>query len=362
MKIIKNPSTLSPDYIPDTVCAREDYIKFINGVIRKSDVPSTFVVRGNPGTGKTVLGKYLVQMNKEYRGVYVNCYVHSTDRSIVSEIIGKDNPRAYDFQNISSDRMYKVMFDIMPEKNNLIVLDEVHSLKKNQGQILYLLSRSRELGGPIIKLVILTMEEPELFLDKSTLSGLGKYNRISLKEYSYSELYEILSRRAEVAFYIGTFDKSAVERCAQLTEETGNARDAIELLKTSALLAEERDESLDEDIVVEAYNNFSPPIEDSSLINMEEDEIKLLRGLIEQTGSGTRFKSSDIKDLDPSMPDSRVYRFLRVLENSGFIKKNKIGKGYGGGVENEYSFRIPTLLLLERLTLVEDSISSRKKL
>lgn len=360
MKILKNPSVLTADYIPETIVGREEYVNLIDGMIKRDDLSSTFIIRGNPGTGKTVIGRHLIQKNREYRGVYVNCYIHPTDKAIVSEILGKDSLRNLEPTSMGQDKLSRILFDSLPERNNLIVLDEAHSLKRGHGQILYLLSRSGELGGPIMKLILLTMEEPEFFLDRSTLSGLGKYNRISLKEYDSEELYMILMQRAEKAFYEGSFDETSIESCAQLTEENGNARDAIELMKNSALLAEAKNEFLSEEIVVEAYRDFSPPLEDSSLVNLEEDEIRLLRKLIQQTGSETKFRSSELKLIDDSISDSRIYRFLRILENSGLIKKNKIGKGYGGGVENEYFFRIPSFLLLEKLSSVENSISKEK--
>lgn len=352
MKIVKNSYALSAEYVPSTIVGREEYVKLINDMIEGDGLPSTLIVRGNPGTGKTLIGKSIIQRFKRSKGIYVNCYIHSSDKSIISEIVGSSKTRNIDFSNYSED---KILFNSLQEKNNLVVLDEVHSVKKTHGQVLYLLSRSLELGGPIVKLILLTMEEPEFFLDRSTLSGLGKYNRISLKEYSSEQLYQILADRARNALYEGTYNNESIESCAELTEESGNAREAIELLKNSALLAESLNKTLTGSIVTEASRDFSPPVEDSSLINLEDYELKLLRKLVKRVGSETRFKSSDLKLIDRSILDSRIYRFLRILEDSGLVKKNKIGKGYGGGVENEYSLRVPPFLLLEKISSIEDS-------
>lgn len=353
MKIIKNSVILSQDYIPEAVIGREDRLKELEELICGSDVSSTFVVRGNPGTGKTLIGKTLLKRLKSFRGTYVNCYLNQTDRSIISTILDNPNIRLPEIGNTRAESLSSILFKELKERNNLVVLDESQSLKRVHGQIVYLLSRSKELGGPEIKLILLSMEEPEMYLDRSTLSGLGKYNRIPLKEYDANELYKIISSRAALGLYEGTYTDGAISRISELAEESGSARIAIELLRNSALYAEVRNVFLDEDAVLQAYRDFSPPLEDSSLINLDEDEIQLLRSLLESVNLENGFKTSDIKNLNRNITDSKMYKFLKTIEVSGLVKKSKIGKGYSGGVENEYVLRVPAKVLLSKLSLME---------
>jgi Cdc6-like AAA superfamily ATPase len=353
MKIIKNSNLFSQDYVPETVVGRGEYIERLKDLIRGSEVSSTFVVRGNPGTGKTLIGKYLLKELKEFRGAYVNCYVNQSDRSIVSIILNDPGVRYPDSGIMRGESLSSILLNGLSKKNNLIVLDEAHSLKRSHGQIVYLLSRSKELGGPEVKLVLLSMEEPEMFLDRSTLSGLGRYNRFSLKEYDANDLREILGLRAKIGFYDGSYTDSAINRASELAEESGSARIAIELLRNSALYAESKNLFLDEDSVLQAYRDFSPPLEDSSLINLDKEEVLLLRQLMELMGVKGRFKSSDLKSLNNSLNESRIYKFLKTIELSGLVKKSKIGKGYGGGVENEYVLRVSPQVLLGKLSLIE---------
>jgi Cdc6-like AAA superfamily ATPase len=361
MKIIKNSSIFSQDYIPEAVVSRGEYIERLKDLIRGSDVSSTFVVRGNPGTGKTLIGKYLLKELNEFRGTYVNCYVNQSDRSIASLILNDPGLRFPDVGVSRGESLSSILLKGLSKKNNLIVLDEAHSLKRSHGQIVYVLSRSKELGGPEIKLVLLSMEEPEMFLDRSTLSGLGRYNRFSLKEYDANDLYEILERRAKIGLYDGSYADSALSRVSELVEDSGNARIAIELLRNSALYAESKNLFLDEDSVLQAYRDFSPPMEDSSLVNLDEEEVHLLRELMERTGANGRFRSSDVKSLDKTLTESKIYKFLKTIELSGLIKKSKIGKGYGGGVENEYVLRVSPGVLLSKLSLIEKSFEPSEK-
>lgn len=353
MKVIKNSAILSQDYIPESVIGREDKLKELEELISGSDVSSTFVVRGNPGTGKTLIGKTLLKQLKSFRGTYVNCYINQTDRSIISTILDNPSIRLPEIGNTRGESLANILFRELNGRNNLVVLDETQSLKKAHGQIVYLLSRSKELGGPEIKLVLLSMEEPEMYLDRSTLSGIGKYNRISLKEYDANDLYKIISSRANLGLYEGAYTDGAISRISELAEESGSARVAIELLRNSALYAETRNVFLDEDSVLQAYRDFSPPLEDSSLINLEEDEILLLRSLLESVNIENGFKTSDIKNLDKNISDSKMYKFLKTIEVSGLVKKSRIGKGYSGGVENEYVLRVPPKVLLSKLSLME---------
>jgi hypothetical protein len=353
MKVIKNSAILSQDYIPESVIGREDKLNELEELISGSDVSSTFVVRGNPGTGKTLIGKTLLKQLKSFRGTYVNCYINQTDRSIISTILDNPSIMLPEIGNTRAESLANILFRELNGRNNLVVLDESQSLKKAHGQIVYLLSRSKELGGPEIKLVLLSMEEPEMYLDRSTLSGIGKYNRISLKEYDANDLYKIISSRANLGLYEGAYTDGAISRISELAEESGSARVAIELLRNSALYAETRNVFLDEDSVLQAYRDFSPPLEDSSLINLEEDEILLLRSLLESVNIENGFKTSDIKNLDKNISDSKMYKFLKTIEVSGLVKKSRIGKGYSGGVENEYVLRVPPKVLLSKLSLME---------
>ncbi|MCL4412946.1 MAG: AAA family ATPase [Candidatus Thermoplasmatota archaeon] len=354
MNIVKDIRALRQDFIPEQVLARRDVLQKTETVFRGDGISSTIILKGNPGTGKTLIARYLIKSHPNYHGYYVNCYLTPSDRAIISELITGGTFRG-DLQSAGMERLTRLLMDSLPQDRNFIVLDEAQSLRRSNASIVYLLSRSLELGGPPIKLMILTIEDPEMFMDKSTLAGIGTPKIVTLQEYNAEELNEILKQRTVLSLYEGMYTESAISLIAELSEDTGSARVAIELLNRSIQAAERNGTILDEASVLTAYKEFSPPIEENSLLDLEEWELALLSKLIENS-TDSKFRASELKSLVPDQNDSRIYRFLRHLENSGFIKKTKVGKGYGGGVENEYVFRIPPKMLEERVNKAQKTI------
>ncbi|MEM0130426.1 MAG: hypothetical protein QXW75_03065, partial [Thermoplasmatales archaeon] len=122
-----------------------------------------------------------------------------------------------------------------------------------------------------------------------------------------------------------------------------------------SFLAEAQNSYLNEGVVLQAYRDFSPPLEDSSLANLEQEDMHILRDILNELGDAASFKSTEIRNIIPGISDSKLYRLINSLELSGFIGKKKTGKGYKGGVENEYFFRVPPKVLLTKLeTLLKE--------
>jgi Cdc6-related protein, AAA superfamily ATPase len=347
MKIIKNEVPLTTEFLPDRITGRENEINLINKLMFASDAQITVLIKGRPGTGKTLLAKFLMKMHPEFNGKYVNCYVSNSDRLILSEIGGKDYWRGGDFQSSSIENIVKQIFQ-KENRKNLIVLDEVHSLKSSNNKIIYILTRSTELGLPPVKLMLLSIEDPEMFFDKNVLSSINKINQVVLKSYDATQLFEILKSRAELALYEGTYDNEALMKIAELSEASGNARFAIELLRYSAKLAELRDKVLSSDIVLESSKDYIEPIDDSALKYLDEWEVDILINFLNNLNSN-RFTTEEIRSIIPGLTEAKMYKWLRDLESSGIINKRKLSSGYGGGVRNEFSLNVQKDYLLNTL-------------
>lgn len=347
MKVIKNEIPLTTEFFPDRIIGRDQEISLINKLMFSSDAQTTVLIKGRPGTGKTLLAKFLMKLHPDYNGKYVNCYVSNSDRLILSEIGGKDYWRGGDLQSSSIESIIRQIFQ-KERRRNLVVLDEVHSLKSSNSKIIYILTRSTELELPPIKLMLLSIEDPEMFLDKSSLASINKINQIDLKNYNSSQLLEILKDRAQLALFEGTYDNDALMKIAEISEASGNARFAIELLRYSARLAELRDQILTSDIVLESSKDYTEPIDDSALRYLDEWEIDLLIRLLNNWNSN-RFTTEEIRSILPVISDARLYKWLRDLESAGIINKRKLSSGYGGGVRNEFSLNVQKNYLLNAL-------------
>lgn len=351
MKIIKNQHILSQEYVPERVLIRNEEIARLRYLLFGNENSTTVVLKGNPGTGKTLISKHLLKEYVSYHPRYINCYLLQNEKNIISEIVGKPEIKA-EILNSSIERDIRLMLSSFDNFNNFVILDEAHSLRRKDNSFLYSLSRSQELGGPPVKLLLVTIEDPEIFLDKSTLSGIGKFNRITLREYNSEQLLTIIKDRAQAALYEGTYDEEALETVSELSEETGSARIAIELLSNSILMAENLGSYLTSDIVLETFREFSPPIDESSLTSLDPEDLKILENIIELSRE-SRFMVADVRNAMSESRDSRVYRFLYRLENIGIIKKIKMSKGYRKGVQNEYLLKVPPQILLQKIKMIQ---------
>ncbi len=355
MKIIKNEYILSQEFVPGHILARDDEMNKLEYLLFGNENSSTVIIEGNPGTGKTLLAKRMMNSRKEYDSKYINCYTFHNERSIIAEIIGKSEAKA-EINSLTNEKAIELMLSSFKSDKNLIVLDEAHSLRKKDSSFLYALTRSNELDGPPIKLLLATIEDPELFLDKSTLSGLGRFNRIYLRKYNADDLFQIVKDRAESALYDGGYDDASLRAVAELSEDNGSARVAIELLNNSVLTAENLGSQLTSEIVLKTYREFSPPIDDSSLTALDIDELKLINELL-NFSKESRFYVADVRSIMDDKSGSKAYKFLNRLENIGLIKKSRLSRGYKTGVQNEYLFKIPPDVLREKI----DSMISNYK-
>ncbi len=352
MRIIKNEVFLTPEYIPEKLIGRDNEVHLIDKLLFSSDAQSTVVLKGKPGTGKTVIAKHIIKKHREYSSSYVNCYISNSDRLILSEIAKKDIWRGGEFLSSSIENIARQIFRDLP-RNNLIILDEVHSLKASNSRIIYLLGRSTELNLPPVKLLLLTIEDPEMFMDVHTLSTLNKLNQVNLPDYGIEQLFSILKDRAQLGLYDGTYDDESLYKIAEISNPSGNARIAIELLRYSSKLAEMRDVPLSPELILDVSREFSEPIDNSALEYLDDWEIEILIIFLNNLNKNN-FTSDDLKKYASDMPESRIYKLLRDMENAGLLNKEKKGFGYGGGVKNTFSLNVQKNILLKALMKIRN--------
>ena len=137
----------------------------------------------------------------------------------------------------SAEELLQALMQILDEKDAYLILtlDELESLVQNEGSDpLYNLSRIQEdrINAPKRLSLICILRQPEHLenLDPSTRSTLQR-NIIQLREYSESQLEDILDDRVNLAFRDGTVPNQTMKLIAELGKsESGNARYAIELM------------------------------------------------------------------------------------------------------------------------------------
>ncbi|WP_306054794.1 Cdc6/Cdc18 family protein [Natronococcus wangiae] len=142
-----------------------------------------------------------------------------------------------------TDRVYSVFFDAVDydERVVVIMLDEIDKLVEKSGDdTLYNLSRmNSELENSRVSIIGISNDLKFTdFLDPRVKSSLGE-EEIVFPPYDANQLRDILQHRSEVAFKAGALSSDVIPLCAAFAaQEHGDARRALDLLRTAGELAE----------------------------------------------------------------------------------------------------------------------------
>jgi cell division control protein 6 len=142
-----------------------------------------------------------------------------------------------------TDRVYSTFFDAIDyhERVVVIMLDEIDKLVEKSGDdTLYNLSRmNSELDNSRISIMGISNDLKFTdFLDPRVKSSLGE-EEIVFPPYDANQLRDILQHRSDVAFKQDALTDDVIPLCAAFAaQEHGDARRALDLLRTAGELAE----------------------------------------------------------------------------------------------------------------------------
>lgn len=262
--IFDNEIPLRDGYEPDSLQAREEeldkYRRALMPIIRGAP-PKNIFLYGEPGVGKTAATKYMLGHLKEdatqhddidISVVYLSCNGYNSSYKVAIGIINKireirgQNDEQLPITGYSRPDVFRMMFDELKELGGtvLIVLDEIDNIGDDH-DILYELPRAHSSER-------LSMDEAQpgivgISNDPSFLNSLEPAVEDTLMEevirfsvYKASELEEILTPRAKIAFQDDVIEPGVIPLCsAMAAQETGSARQARRILYTAGELAEE---------------------------------------------------------------------------------------------------------------------------
>ncbi|WP_135535185.1 Cdc6/Cdc18 family protein [Halostella pelagica] len=161
-----------------------------------------------------------------------------------------------------TDRVYSVFFDAVDyhERVVVIMLDEIDKLVEKSGDdTLYNLSRmNSELANSRVSIMGISNDLKFTdFLDPRVKSSLGE-EEIVFPPYDANQLRDILQHRSDVAFKADALTDDVIPLCAAFAaQEHGDARRALDLLRTAGELAErDQSELVDEDHVRQAQDKI----------------------------------------------------------------------------------------------------------
>ncbi|WP_415379566.1 AAA family ATPase [Halosimplex sp. TS25] len=275
-----------------------------------------------------------------------------------------------------TDRVYSTFFDAVDyhERVVVIMLDEIDKLVEKSGDdTLYNLSRmNSELERSRVSIMGISNDLKFTdFLDPRVKSSLGE-EEIVFPPYDANQLRDILEHRAEVAFEGDALTDDVIPLCAAFAaQEHGDARRALDLLRTAGELAErdqtdnvneahvrKAQEKIELDRVVEVVRTL--PTQSKlvlfSIIMLEKNGVHNIN-----TGEVYNVYQRLCEEIDvDTLTQRRVTDLISELDMLGIVNAVVVSKGRYGRTK-EISLSVPideteaVLLSDSRLSDIEDT-------
>jgi cell division control protein 6 len=363
--VFKCKKYLDHRFLPDYLPHRDDQIKSVAkywiealGNVTPPDV----TIYGKTGTGKTAVAKFAKKQleqvardkNVNVRVEYIRCTDYTTEYQVIARLcqqMGQDVPYrgwtkaevVHAFRNLFKKNVFGKNLIL------IIILDEIDILLKNDGDgLLYTLTRTENVAIASISNYV----EFKQFIKPRVKSSL-RDREIVFPPYNAQQLVDILEERAKLSFNDESLENEVIPLCAALAaREEGDARYALDLLRTSGELADEKGtEIVHEDYVREAKDNIEHNKVTDIVMTLPSQQQKVLESLLYLTNHKEEITSGRLYDVykDITKGDSvsyrRIFDFINELEMLGLISTKTVSRGRGKGRTNIIDLQCDTHLL-----------------
>jgi len=256
-----------------------------------------------------------------------------------------------------TDRVYSSFFDAVDyhERVVVIMLDEIDKLVEKSGDdTLYNLSRmNSELENSRVSIMGISNDLKFTdFLDPRVKSSLGE-EEIVFPPYDANQLRDILQARSDVAFKSDALTEDVIPLCAAFAaQEHGDARRALDLLRTAGELAErdqtdnvledhvrQAQEKIELDRVVEVVRTLptQSKIVLFAIILLEKNGVHNIN-----TGEVFNIYKNLCEEIDADiLTQRRVTDLISELDMLGIVNAVVVSKGRYGRTK-EISLSVPT--------------------
>jgi cell division control protein 6 len=423
-KEVLRPS-YTPDQLPHRNQQINNIATILVSALR-GDTPSNILVYGKTGTGKTASARFVSQELEETSEnytvpcevEYINCEVTDTQYRVLAQLANKfidDNLERIDdelddlqalvnagdvealadhgFDSLRdarervrelqeyqetqesvpmtgwpTDRVYSEFFDAVDlyQRVLVIMLDEIDKLVEKSGDdTLYNLSRmNSDLERSRVSIIGISNDLKFTdFLDPRVKSSLGE-EEIVFPPYDATQLNDILKQRSEIAFRESSLDEEVIPLCSAFAaQEHGDARRALDLLRTAGELAErtqadriqedhvrQAQEKIELNRIVEAVRTLpqQSKIILLSIIKLEERDVNPIN-----TGEAFNEYKRICQAIDCDvLTQRRVTDLISELDMLGIVNAVVVSKGRYGRTK-EISLSVP--LEETRSVLTSDS-------
>ncbi len=357
--VFKDKQYLDHRFLPDNLPHRKDqitaiakyWIEALNNV-----TPSDVTIYGKTGTGKTAAAKFAMKQleeaasNKELRirTEYIRCTDYTTEYQVIAKLcqqMGRDVP----YRGWTKAEVVNTFRDIL--KSNLygnkmiliVVLDEIDILLKNDGDgILYTLTRTDNVSI----LSISNYVDFKKFIKSRVMSSF-RDREIVFPPYGAQQLVDILEERSKLSFISETLTNNVIPLCAAMAaKEEGDARYALDLLRTAGEIADEKEsKTVRGEYVREAKDKIEHNKITDLITTLPAQQQRVLEAILNLTQEKEEITSGKLYDTykEVSKGDTvsyrRIFDFINELEMLGIISTNTISRGRGRGRTNIISLQ-----------------------
>jgi orc1/cdc6 family replication initiation protein len=384
--IFADKSVLNESYQPEEILERDEEIESFSHALQ--DVlfgrePENVFLYGKAGLGKTAVTKYMmdelrseVTVREEANDLHVheiNCNgktLFMVVRRLVNDLLPEDSS-PFPKRGLGTGDAFDELYEQLDRLGgtHLVVFDEIDHLD-DVNTLLYELPRARSNGHITDSLVgIIGISNNYTF--RQSLSAKVKdtlmETEISFSPYDAGELRTILHNRADRAFVDGACDDSAIAKAAALSaQDMGNARQAIDLLRVGAEVAERENDEVVSDRHIE---NARTLVQRGRLRNKIRDQtehaqyiLETIAKLDQQGEVPARSKQiqkgyeriADAYGASPLTTLKSIQDHLSDLHMLGFLLRHERNYGLKGGQYYEYELDLdPEIVLETRADIVD---------
>lgn len=359
--VFRDEHVFEIDHVPETFKHRESQLDGLKYALRpavRGSRPLNTVVRGPPGTGKTTAVQKLfseLRAQTDVRTVHVNCQVDSTRYAVFSRLF----EGIFDYEPPSSGVSFKKLFsqitDYLVEEDEVLVvaLDDINYLfyENEASDTLYSLLRAHEAySGARIGVIVVSSDLSLEVIDNldSRVQSVFRPDEVYFPVYGTSEISDILSERAKRGFHSGVIDRPELDQVADLTEDSGDLRVGIDLLRRAGLNAEMRaSKEIEQEDIDKAYQKSKHVHLSRSLQGLSDSERALVRVLAEHSGE----QAGDVYEVFHDETDLGYTRYSEIiskLDQLGVIE-TEYADVEGRGRSRELDLAYETGAVLDRL-------------
>ena len=346
-------------------------------------IPSNMVLYGVPGSGKTVVTRFVLgqllekgrQMGHPVQTYEVNCRNVDTKYRVVQTLASQLNQRGdspIPFTGWPTDRVLETLIQRMDRVGgvHILVLDEIDNLVAKAGSgLLYSLTNLNTILKNARCCIIGISNDLNFTqeLDPRVSSRLSQED-IVFHPYGAQEIQDILQERVRMGLKIDSLESGVIPLCSALAaQEYGDARRALDLLRISVQKAEQRSQTkvdpkhvrlaqsqLEHDQVTPVLRTL--PLHQKLvlfciIINEENGTRNISTGEIFRTYSQACMKIN----IEPLTP-RRISALINELDTLGLIMARNVSKGRGGRSKQVNSAIPKTIDSIKTLSLNDPQI------